>query len=56
MDLAMAVACLISWDAPVVTSSKIISSAMRPPRDTMMCWSMRPFVICISSPSGRGMV
>ena len=32
IDFAIAVACLISCDAPVVISSKISSSATRPPR------------------------
>ena len=54
--LAMAVACLISWDAPVVISSKIISSATRPPRATVILCSIFPLVLNISSFSGWGMV
>ena len=56
MALATLVAFLISLDAPVVTSSKMISSAIRPPSDTMMSCSILPFVLNISSRSGSGIV
>ena len=49
---AVAVACLISCDAPVVTSPNINSSATRPPNATIISSSMRFFVINISSASG----
>ena len=54
--LAIGVACLISWDAPVVISSKIISSAIRPPKSTMIFCSILPFVITSHPVSGSGMV
>ena len=54
--LASLVAFLISLDAPVVMSSKISCSAIRPPRDTIISSSSLPFVMNMSSLSGRGMV
>ena len=50
------VAFLMSLEAPVVISLKMISSAILPPRETIMCCSICPLVMNISSFSGSGMV